>query len=125
MFFKVIHNKECHVYNSKGESSYKALQKYIEEVFKQLPSKYHLTYFDDEDEITLACESDFDTMRQLSQKTNKIYIQEVDESYYDETQKVVLDDEAVDMIEEKMEELKISDSEEHSEISQPEASKAV
>lgn len=34
-------------------------------------------------------------MKQLSQKTTKIFIKEVDESYYDETQKVVLDDEAV------------------------------
>jgi hypothetical protein len=62
-------------------------------VFKQLPHKFQLTYFDEEDEITLACQSDLETMQQISQKTVKIYIKEIDESFYDETQKVVLDDE--------------------------------
>jgi hypothetical protein len=39
-------------------------------------------------------------MSQLfDKKPAKIYIKEVDESYYDETQKVVLDDEAVEQIE--------------------------
>ena len=51
-------------------------------------------------------------MSQLfDKKPAKIYIKEVDESYYDETQKVDLDDEAVEQIEEKMEKLKISESE--------------
>jgi|NOAtaT_7_FD_contig_31_6469255_length_451_multi_2_in_0_out_0_1 hypothetical protein len=31
-------------------------------------------------------------MKQISSKTAKIFIKEVDESYYDETQKVVMDD---------------------------------
>lgn len=93
MFLKVIYKKEVHVYHSKGETSYESLKKYIEEVFKQLPEKYQLTYFDDEDEITLACQSDLETMLQISQKTVKVYITEVDESFYDQTQKVVLDDE--------------------------------
>jgi hypothetical protein len=110
MFFKLVHNKEVHVYNSKGQSTFEALHKYIGEVFKQLPAKYYLTYFDEEDEITLACESDFDTMKQISQKTAKIFIKEVDESFYDETQKVVLDDEAIEPLEEKMEELRLSES---------------
>jgi len=35
-------------------------------------------------------------MKQISQKTVKIFIKEVDESYYDETQKVVLDDERIE-----------------------------
>lgn len=96
MFFKVVHNKQVHVYNSKGQPTFDALNKYILEVFKQLPSKYYLTYFDEEDEITLACESDFETMKQISQKTVKIFIKEVDESYYDQTQKVVLDDERIE-----------------------------
>jgi hypothetical protein len=47
MFFKVVHNKEVHVYNPKDQASYFALQKYIRDVFKQLPSKYQLTYFDE------------------------------------------------------------------------------
>lgn len=51
-------------------------------------------------------------MSQLfDKKPAKIYIKEVDESYYDETQKVVLDDEAIEKIEEKMEKLKIAESE--------------
>ena len=101
-----------------------ALHKYIGEVFKKLPAKYYLTYFDDEDEITLACDSDFETMSQLFDKRPaKIYIKEVDESYYDETQKVVLDDEAVERIEEKMEELKITESEAQVLIPEPEAPK--
>jgi len=52
-------------------------------VFKQLPEKFQLTYFDEEDEITLACQSDLETMLQISQKTVKVYITEVDESFYD------------------------------------------
>ena len=48
-------------------------------------------------------------MKQISQKTVKIFIKEVDESYYDETQKVVLDDEAVEPLSEKMEELRLSE----------------
>lgn len=59
-------------------------------------------------------------MKQLSQKTAKIFIKEVDESYYDETQKVVLDDEAVEPLEEKMEELKLSESEDHVDLSEQE-----
>jgi hypothetical protein len=47
----------------------------------------------------------------FDKKPAKIYIKEVDESYYDETQKVDLDDEAVERIEEKMEKLKIFESE--------------
>jgi hypothetical protein len=47
-------------------------------------------------------------MQQVSKKTVKIFIKEVDESFYDETQKVVLDDELnVEPIEEKMQELKL------------------
>lgn len=92
MFLKVIYKKEVHVYHSKGDTTYESLRKYIGDVFKQLPEKYQLTYFDDEDEITLACQSDLETMMQISQKTVKVYINEVDESFYDQTQKVVLDD---------------------------------
>ena len=78
MFFKIVFNKELHVYNPKNHSSFEAMQKYIREVFKQLPARYYLTYFDEEDEITLACESDFETLKQIAQKTVKIFIKEVD-----------------------------------------------
>ena len=64
-------------------------------------------------------------MKQISQKTVKIFIKEVDESYYDETQKVVLDDEAVEPLSEKMEELKLSDCQESIELRKIQSEKLI
>jgi len=84
MFFKVVQGKEVHIFNPKDKASFAALQAYIRDVFRQLPSKYQLNYVDEEnDEITLANENDFKIMHETSSKTVKIYIKEVNEDFYD------------------------------------------
>jgi hypothetical protein len=50
MFFKVVHNKEVHIFNPKDKASFVALQAYIKEVFRQLPAKYQLNYVDEEND---------------------------------------------------------------------------
>lgn len=55
MLFKVAHEKEIHVINSKDKSSLIELKKALPTVFKRLPEKYSLSYIDaDKDEITLT-----------------------------------------------------------------------
>ena len=94
MFFKVVYNKEVHIYNPKDNCSYILFRNYIKEAFKKLPAKYQLYYIDEEnDEVTLSNEQDFKIMAETSNKTVKIYIKEVNENFYDRTQHVVLDDE--------------------------------
>ena len=61
-------------------------------------------------------------MYETANKTVKIFIKEVTENFYDETQKVVLDDE-MEYIEEKINEIKLDSAEENSkpeEILKPE-----
>ena len=50
MFFKVIHNKEVHIYNSKDKASLLGLKAYIKSAFKALPLKFHLQYLDEEND---------------------------------------------------------------------------
>jgi hypothetical protein len=61
-------------------------------------------------------------MYETANKTVKIFIKEVSENFYDETQKVVLDDE-MDYIEDKINEIRLDSAEESSkpeEILKPE-----
>jgi hypothetical protein len=50
MFFKVIHNKEVHIYNPKDKASLLGLKAYIMAAFKEVPRKYHLQYLDEEND---------------------------------------------------------------------------
>jgi hypothetical protein len=64
-------------------------------VFKKLPGKFVLTYVDeDSDEITLTNETDFNILLQTGMKTVKIFIKEVSEDFYDQTQEVVIEEES-------------------------------
>ena len=56
MFFKVALGKEIHVMNAKENNTTLAeLKEFIKKVFKKLPSKFMLTYVDNEgDQITLG-----------------------------------------------------------------------
>jgi len=63
------------------------LKKTIPLVFKKLPGKYILTYIDeDTDEITLTNETDFNILLQTGVKTVKIFVKEISEEFYDQTQ---------------------------------------
>jgi hypothetical protein len=70
------------------------LKKSIPQVFKKLPGKYVLTYIDEDlDEITLTNETDFNILLQTGMKTVKIFIKEISEDFYDQTQEVVIEEE--------------------------------
>jgi len=47
MFFKVIQNKEVHIYNPKDKASLLGLKAYIHSAFKSLPLKFQLQYMDE------------------------------------------------------------------------------
>lgn len=86
MFFKLIFNKEVHIYNPKDKASIKALTAYVHTAFKSLPSKFQFCYLDDEnDEITLSTDNDFKIMMETSNKVVKIFIKEADEDFLDQT----------------------------------------
>ena len=93
MFFKVIHDKEVHMYNFKGPVTLLGLKAYIKSAFKTLPQKYHLEYEDIElDLVTIANEDDFQMMFETTNKIVKIFIKEDDQEFYDETDLVALDE---------------------------------
>ena len=84
MFFKVIHNKEVHIYNPKGPATLVGLKAYIKSAFKAVPQKYHLEYEDIENDlVTLASQDDFEMMVETSNKIVKIFIRENNEDFYD------------------------------------------
>lgn len=64
---------------------------------------------EDNDEITLANENDFKIMKETANKTVKIFIKEVNEDFYDQTQKVVLDDDEVEDVKEKIENITLEE----------------
>ncbi len=75
MFFKVIHNKEVHIFNPKGPATLLGLKAYIKSAFKAVPQKYHLEYEDIENDlVTLASEDDFQMMVETSSKIVKIFV---------------------------------------------------
>lgn len=75
MFFKVIHNKEVHIFNPKGPATLLGLKSYIKSAFKVVPQKYHLEYEDIENDlVTLASEDDFQMMVETSSKIVKIFV---------------------------------------------------
>lgn len=50
MFFKIVFNKEVHILNPKVQPSFSDLQVYIKQVFKHVPSKFQLSYLDEEND---------------------------------------------------------------------------
>jgi hypothetical protein len=96
MLFKVACGKEIHIINPKDKTNFAEFKKSIAIVFKKLPNKYNLTYLDeDADEITLTNEADFNILLQTGLKNAKIFVKEISEEFYDETQQVVIEPEEI------------------------------
>ena len=65
----------------------------VPKVFKTAPKNFYLTYLDEDgDEITLATEADYSILLGTNAKSSKILIRERTEDFYDETQKVYLEE---------------------------------
>lgn len=61
MLLKIHYNKETHLLNKKV--NFQELNSYIEDVFKEYPTSYELTYLDsDNDQITISNDEDLVTL---------------------------------------------------------------
>lgn len=89
MLLKVTLEKEIHIVKSAVANSLAALRTTIPQLFKACPSRFYLSYLDEEgDEITLANDNDYQILLATNQRSAKVYIREKSEEFYDETQQV-------------------------------------
>ena len=74
MLFKVVLDQEIHVTNFKSHQNYQDLLKFIQTVFKKLPSQYHLEYTDEDgDNIQLLGEEDLSNL--LGMDMHKVFLE--------------------------------------------------
>lgn len=92
MLFKVSLSSEIHIVNSKDKASFHEFKTTLPKVFKKLPSRYSLTYVDEDgDEITLTNQGDYNILLQTGMKSTRIYVKEVSEEFFEQTEEIQLD----------------------------------
>lgn len=93
MIFKVAFGKQIHLINSQDKHKLAQLFNFIPSIFKSLPSRYTLTYLDEDgDEITLKEQEDYDVLLGCGLKTVKITIRENLEEFVDQTNQIVIEE---------------------------------
>jgi hypothetical protein len=91
MIFKIALGKQIHLINSQDKLKLQQLFTFIPTVFKNLPSRYALTYLDEDgDEITLKEQYDYDILLSSGFKTAKIFIKENLHELVDLTSEIVI-----------------------------------
>lgn len=89
MILKLTFGKKTHLINISDKPNIADLQRSINHIFKSLPSKYTLSYFDEDgDEITLQDQQDYQVLVSSNAKTAKVNIKEVNEEFMELTQKI-------------------------------------
>lgn len=107
MIFKVIFGSEIHIVKSTDKPRFHQLLSFLPTVFKTLPSKFKLSYHDEEgDEITFEDQSDYDVLLATKQKSVKITIKEINEDFIEMTNEIHIDQFHQDMIEQEVSEIK-------------------
>jgi len=80
MILKVTFAKKTHLINIKDKPNIADLYTAINLIFKSLPSRYTLSYLDEDgDEITLQDQQDYQILMSSNNKTTKVNIKEVNE----------------------------------------------
>jgi len=80
MILKVTFAKKTHLINITDKPNIADLYTAINLIFKSLPSRYTLSYLDEDgDEITLQDQQDYQILMSSNNKTTKVNIKEVNE----------------------------------------------